>query len=120
MTTQREAPGGEITALLGCGTEFRGTLVFDGRVRIDGRLEGRIVSDGTVVIGDSAEVTAEIRVANVIVLGGIVRGDIVARASVEIHAPARVHGNITSPQVFIDKGVVYEGQCRMTDVAEET
>jgi cytoskeletal protein CcmA (bactofilin family) len=118
-TSSREAPSGEITALLGRGTAFHGKLVFDGKVRIDGRFEGEIHSDDTLVIGESAEVTAEIRVATVIVRGGLVRGDIRARDAVEVYAPGRIYGNITSPQVFIDKGVTFEGQCSMTEVADE-
>jgi cytoskeletal protein CcmA (bactofilin family) len=116
--TSREAPDGEINALLGRGTEFEGTLTFDGKVRIDGLFRGRIVSDDTLVIGESAEVHAEIDVAVVIVRGGTVRGNIRARQAVEVWAPGQIHGNITSPQVFIDKGVVFEGQCRMTEVAD--
>jgi cytoskeletal protein CcmA (bactofilin family) len=93
--------------------------VFDGKVRIDGRFEGEIHSDDTLIVGESAEVVADIRVASVIVRGGIVRGEIRARDSVEVYAPGKIYGNITSPQVFIDKGVTFEGQCRMTEVGEE-
>ncbi|MEI8254733.1 MAG: polymer-forming cytoskeletal protein [Deltaproteobacteria bacterium] len=117
--TLNERTSGEITALLGRGTAFHGKLVFDGKVRIDGRFEGEIFSDDTLVIGESAEVTAAIRVATVIVRGGTVRGDIRARVAVEIYAPGSVFGNITSPQVFIDKGVTFEGQCRMTEVIDD-
>lgn len=111
----RDTPGGEINALLGRGTRFEGKLVFDGKVRIDGEFVGEIVSDDTLVLGESAEVQAEIDVAVVIVRGGVVRGNIRAREAVEVYAPGKVYGNITSPQVFIDKGVVFEGQCRMSD-----
>jgi cytoskeletal protein CcmA (bactofilin family) len=116
----RDTPGGEITALLGRGTEFTGKLTFDGKVRIDGVFAGEIFSDDTLVIGESAEVTAEIEVAVVIVRGGTVRGNIRARESVEVYAPGRVYGDIAAPQVFIDKGVVFEGQCRMGPLDEST
>lgn len=115
----REAPGGEINTLLGRGTEFEGKLTFEGKVRIDGAFKGEIFSADTLVVGESAEVTAEIDVAVVIVRGGTVRGNIRARHAVEVYAPGKVYGNITSPQVFIDKGVVFEGQCRMTEVTDE-
>ena len=115
----RDTPGGEITALLGRGTEFTGKLTFDGKVRIDGNFSGEIFSDDTLVIGESAEVTADIQVNVVIIRGGVVRGNIRAREAVEVYAPGKVYGNITSPQVFIDKGVVFEGQCHMTDVVDE-
>jgi cytoskeletal protein CcmA (bactofilin family) len=115
----RDTPGGEINALLGRGTEFSGKLTFEGKVRIDGTFSGEIFSDDTLVLGESAEVTAEIEVAVVIVRGGTVRGNIRAREAVEVYAPGKVYGNITAPEVFIDKGVVFEGQCRMGKPTDE-
>jgi cytoskeletal protein CcmA (bactofilin family) len=106
-------PPTEITALLGRGTQFEGKLHFQGRVRIDGTFKGEIKSDDTLIIGDGAEVNAEIDVATVIVRGGIVHGNIRAKTAIEVHAPGRVVGNIHSPSVFIDRGVEFQGSCRM-------
>lgn len=106
-------PATEITALLGRGTEFEGKLHFQGRVRIDGKFKGEVRSDDTLIIGDGAEVHAEIDVATVIVRGGVVHGNIRAKTSIEVHAPGKVVGNIHSPSVFIDRGVEFQGSCRM-------
>lgn len=105
--------GTEITALLGRGTKFEGKLHFEGRVRVDGTFKGEIKSDDTLVIGDGAEVSAEIECATVIVRGGVVNGNIRAKTALEIHAPAKVTGNIHSPSIFIDRGVEFQGNCRM-------
>jgi cytoskeletal protein CcmA (bactofilin family) len=106
-------PATEITALLGRGTQFEGKLHFQGRVRIDGAFKGEIRSDDTLIIGDGAEVHAEIDVATVIVRGGIVHGNVRAKTSIEVHAPGKLVGNIHSPSVFIDRGVEFQGSCRM-------
>jgi cytoskeletal protein CcmA (bactofilin family) len=111
-------PASEITALLGRGTRFEGKLHFEGRVRIDGLFKGEIRSDDTLIIGDGAEVHAEIDVATVIVKGGSVHGNIRAKVSLEIHAPAKMVGNIHSPSVFIDRGVEFQGSCRMDAIEE--
>ncbi|MCO4760259.1 MAG: polymer-forming cytoskeletal protein [Myxococcales bacterium] len=103
----------DINALLGKGSEFEGKLTFEGTVRIDGRFTGEIFSDGHLVVGDGAQVQAEIRVANVTVYGTI-NGNIHASESVELHAPASLRGNITSPALHIDKGVFFEGACQMS------
>jgi cytoskeletal protein CcmA (bactofilin family) len=103
----------ELVALLGEGAEFSGTLLFEGRVRIDGKFKGEIVSDDVLVIGSQAEVEAKISVGSLIVLGGLVRGEVRAVRSVELHAPAKVYGNITAPQLMIDRGVLFEGQSRI-------
>ncbi|HLK38499.1 MAG TPA: polymer-forming cytoskeletal protein [Polyangiaceae bacterium] len=111
-----QLPATEITALLGRGTEFEGKLHFEGRVRIDGVFKGEIRSDDTLVIGEGAEVHAEIDVATVIVRGGAVHGNIRARTAIEVHAPGKILGNLHSPSVFIDRGVEFQGTCRMDPV----
>lgn len=103
----------DINALLGKGSDFEGKLTFEGTVRIDGRFTGEIFSDGHLVVGDGAQVQAEIRVANVTVYGSIT-GNIHAAESVELHAPASLRGNIISPALHIDKGVFFEGACQMS------
>lgn len=109
-------PATDITALLGPGTRFEGKLYFEGRVRIDGVFKGEIKSDDTLVIGDGAEINAEIEVATVIVRGGQVTGNIKASTSLEIHAPGKVIGNVHSPSLFIERGVEFQGSCRMDAV----
>jgi len=106
----------EVTTLLGRGSEFEGKLSFEGTVRIDGKLSGEIFSDDVLVIGEGAEVAAEINVG-AIVIEGTVNGNIHAKRSVEIRTPGRVRGNITTPSLFIEKGVVFDGQCQMESSA---
>ena len=113
-------PATEITALLGRGTRFEGKLYFEGRVRVDGVFKGEIKSDDTLIIGDGAEVHAEIDVATVIVRGGVVHGNVRASQAIEIHAPGKLIGNISSPSLFIERGVEFQGSCRMDAVDGQT
>jgi cytoskeletal protein CcmA (bactofilin family) len=110
-----ERPQGEINTLLGRGSEFEGKLTFEGTVRIDGKLSGEIFSDDVLVVGEGAHVSAEIDVG-VIIVEGNVNGNIRAKRAVELHAPARVRGNIETPSLYIDKGVVFEGFSKMEGV----
>ena len=110
---EQQLPATEITALLGRGTQFEGKLHFEGRVRIDGVFKGEIRSEDTLVIGEGAEVHAEIDVATVIVRGGIVNGNIRAKTAIEVYAPGKIVGNLHSPSLFIDRGVEFHGSCRM-------
>lgn len=114
-----DAAGYEITALLGPGTRFEGKLDFDGRVRVDGWFRGEIRSDDTLIVGEGAEIYAEIQVATVIVKGGRIEGNIRATRSIEIYAPARVIGNLHAPSLSIGKGVEFQGTCRMDPVEPE-
>jgi cytoskeletal protein CcmA (bactofilin family) len=112
-------PATEITALLGRGTRFEGKLCFDGRVRIDGKFKGEILSDDVLVIGEGAEVEAEIDVATVIIKGGVLTGNVRAAQSIELYVPARVVGTLHSPQIFMDKGVHFSGTCTMAPLDSE-
>src|SRR5271154_4867742 len=96
---------GEINTLLGRGSAFDGKLTFEGTVRIDGKLSGEIFSDDVLVVGEGAEGSAEIEVG-VIIVEGSVTGNIRAKRAVELHAPARVKGNIETPSLYVDKGVI--------------
>jgi len=103
---------GEITTLLGRGASFEGKLTFEGTVRIDGRFKGEVFSDDVLVIGEGALVEAEIDIGEVIIQGTVV-GNIKAKRSIEIHAPGRVKGDVHTPSLQVDKGVVFEGRSFM-------
>jgi cytoskeletal protein CcmA (bactofilin family) len=117
MAERESTQIGEIHALLARGTSFRGTLVFEGRARVDGKLEGDVVGDGILVVGEGADIDAKIEVGTLIVLGGTVRGSAVARQLIEIHSAARVHAYITAPEIDIQKGATFDGRCSMVSEA---
>ncbi len=103
---------GEISTLLGRGSEFEGKLTFEGTVRIDGVLKGEVFSDDVLIIGEGARVEAEIDVGAIIVQGTVI-GNIRAKRSIEVLAPGRVNGDLTTPSLQIEKGVVFEGRSFM-------
>ena len=102
----------EISTILGRGSSFDGKLTFEGTVQIDGRFSGEIITEGVLILGETADVQADIRAATIVVRGAV-RGELVATDSLEIQAPARVSGNLTTPSLTIQKGAVFQGQCRM-------
>ncbi|HEY3355795.1 MAG TPA: polymer-forming cytoskeletal protein [Polyangia bacterium] len=116
LVQQQPEAAGEINTLLGKGSEFEGKLTFEGTVRIDGKLSGEIFTDDVLVVGEGAEVSAEIEVGTIIIEGHV-NGNVRAKRAVEIHAPGRVRGNIITPSLFIDKGVIFEGNCQMESAA---
>jgi cytoskeletal protein CcmA (bactofilin family) len=105
---------GKLTAFLENGTNFKGDLTFEGRVRIDGRFEGNINSKDALEIGENAVVDAEIHVGRIII-SGKVSGNIAATESVEINSKAQVHGNIklSGNKLTIHEGAVFSGGCEM-------
>lgn len=108
---------GEVHTLLGKGSEFDGKLTFEGQVRIDGKFSGQIFTKDVLVIGDGARVNAEVTAGTVIV-HGVVEGNIKATQVVELHQPARVKGNIETPALAMDRGVIFEGSMKMENLAK--
>jgi cytoskeletal protein CcmA (bactofilin family) len=103
---------GELNALLGKGSAFEGKLLFEGTVRIDGKFTGEIVSTDTLIIGEGAEVKGQVQVGSMVVVGDY-SGDAKATKSVELKSPAKVRGTVTTASIVIERGVFFDGQCKM-------
>ena len=102
----------EITTILGKGSEFEGKLQFEGTLRIEGIYSGEIVSDSVLVVGEGAKVDAEIDIGTIII-NGQVTGNVRAKQGVEIRGAGRLQGNIHTPSLYIEKGVTFDGNCKM-------
>lgn len=109
---------GEVHTLLGKGSEFEGKLSFEGQVRIDGKFNGQIITKDVLVVGDGARVNAEVN-AGTVIIHGLVEGNIRATQLVEVHQPGRIKGNIETPNLSIDKGVMFEGTCKMENLGSK-
>ena len=103
----------QIKAYMGEDTVFNGLLNFEGTVRIDGKFEGRVTTEDTLIIGETGYLMAEIT-AGIVICMGRVEGTIVASKKVEIHATSKVLGNIKSPAIDIELGGILDGNCDMT------
>lgn len=120
-TTSRpvDAPARDssLQATLGKGSRVEGKLRFDGSVRIDGQVDGEIEAQDSVIVGETAVVTAQIKAGTIIVKGRI-NGDVIASKRVELQAPGKLVGNITTPSLVIHEGVLFEGHCSMGSGAD--
>jgi len=94
------------------GSRVTGQLSFQGPARIDGIVDGEVNCQGTLTIGEGAEVKAKIT-GQVVVIRGKVEGNVTAKERIELLAPARLIGNIEAPRLIINEGVVFDGDCSM-------
>lgn len=101
-----------VNSLIGEGAQFRGEFKVDGLLRIDGLFEGEIETKGTVLVGQKGVVHTDIR-AHTIVVGGEVHGNIYAEKLVNLLSTAHIYGNIVTPKLQLDEGVVFEGSCHI-------
>ena len=108
MAEQLDEQGSLINSLVGNGTSFKGDLVLNGLLRIDGDFSGTIQSKGKVLIGKKGRVESTI-VAKSVVIGGVVKGNIVASEKVVILSSGMLIGNITAPRLIVEDGVIMHG-----------
>ena len=112
-----------VVAFVGKGVEFKGTISYSGTVRIDGLLDGEIHTDGTLLVGEEAVLTAKVSAGTIVCMGKIT-GDIVAKERIKLLTPAVLNGGVKTPMLSIEDGVLFNGTLEMTqavrDVSRET
>lgn len=103
-----------ISTFIGPDAAIEGTIAFQGTIRIDGKVQGKIQSNGgTVIIGEKAAINADIMV-DVAIIYGEVNGTINAKDRIAAYPPCRVVGDIEAPTISIEAGVVFNGNCAMS------
>ena len=110
---------GRPEAFLGKGCKIVGTLTFSGPVEIEGCVEGEIIAQDRLTIGESAVVKGKISGSEVVIKGEV-HGDIAATKRLSLRRPARILGNLSCALLSIDEGVSFEGKCQMSNVSSGT
>lgn len=102
----------EVTTISG-GVIIEGKLMSNGNVRIDGRVNGDVSSNGSVIIGEGGEVSGEIN-ADIINLGGKVTGTVVAREKLVLESKSLLKGDLVTKILVIEAGAYFEGKSNMS------
>jgi cytoskeletal protein CcmA (bactofilin family) len=108
----RNEPLIKVNAFIDKDTEVKGDIRFKESFRIDGKFKGKILAGNTLIIGESAQVNADIEVKN-ISINGRVKGSIIARESTEIFSLGRVTGQIITGKLTVEEGAFFQGTCQM-------
>ena len=102
-------------AFLGAGTQYNGTLTFQGAVRIDGIFTGTINSEGTLIVGHNASIDGTLRVGSLI-CNGKVQGDVQATDKVVLNKSAVLNGTVCSPVLSMEEGAKLDGKLTMSEI----
>src|SRR5947199_8027818 len=94
------------------GTEFHGELRFSDTFRIDGKLVGKVVSENTLIVGETGQVEADID-CGVVSIRGTVSGRVHGRSRIELLAGSRVQATLIAPKLVIEEGAFFQGECDM-------
>ncbi len=97
-------------SFIGEGITVVGSMDFgNGEVRLDGRLEGKILGHGTLIIGDKGSLQGEVDVG-ALVLHGRVDGIVVASDSIRIARTGRLCGRVHAVRFIMEEGGIFEGE----------
>lgn len=105
-------------ALLGVESRFEGRLSFEGTVQIDGVFVGEVVSDGTLIIGETAHLEGAINVGEAVV-SGTVSGDIRVHGTLELRATGRMTGDLVVGTLITERGAFLDGTVKMQSDATD-
>ena len=104
--------------VIGTNTYFKGKVFLNGALHVDGQYEGEAIEASVVTIGLTGKVKANIS-AQTVTIGGIVIGNIYATDRVLLLSTAKVHGEIHTAELVVQKGVLYKGNCEVSSLQSE-
>lgn len=104
---------GAINGFLDRGCEFHGKLFFQGAFRIGGIFTGEIHTPDTLIIAEGGRVEGTIE-AGIVVICGEMKGRLYAKERVEVYRPAIFRGEVLTPSLIMDEGVIFDGSTQMT------
>ena len=119
MMFKSDGERGDLNGFLDAGSHIEGNLHFEDTFRIDGRLTGKVDSEGDLVVGEQGQAEGEIRVGRIFI-SGTVKGSVQASQRVEITASGKVNADLETPSLMIEDGAFFQGRCSMGKRAETT
>jgi cytoskeletal protein CcmA (bactofilin family) len=109
---QRTESAGRVSGFIDKDTEITGDIRFKDSFRIDGTFKGKILSGGSLIVGETGEMEADVE-ADSISINGRVKGSLNAKDRIEIFSQGRVTGKIVAPKLIIEEGAFFQGSCQM-------
>ena len=102
-----------ISTFIGFGSRLEGKIEFQGTIRFDGQMNGKITSrGGTLIVGEKAVIEADIIVDTIIIMGKV-NGTVDAQKRIEVHPPGQLSGSIQAGMITIAPGGIFNGKCAM-------
>jgi cytoskeletal protein CcmA (bactofilin family) len=98
--------------MIGTGTTINGDLLSDGDLRIDGNINGKVVSKSKIAMGATSIINGDLK-ARSADISGKVDGDLFIDETLFLRSSARINGNITTSKLVIESGAEFNGTCFM-------
>ncbi len=102
----------KLEAILGADSKISGNLFFKGVAEINAQIEGEIIGESLITIGQTAKLKSNIKASQIVIYGNVV-GDLIAKEKISLKKGALLNGNIESPSIEVEDGAIFNGQCIM-------
>ena len=108
---------GMINTIIGGNSKVEGLLEASDPTRVDGLVQGKILSKSSVIVGEHGVVRGDINAVEILI-AGTVYGNLKAEQRIELTETGRVLGDLVTKTLVIDEGASFKGSCTM-EVMEE-
>lgn len=102
----------KVDTIIGKDTEFNGTFHARGVIRIDGKVDGEILTQGDIIVGETGKIIGDIK-ARHITLAGEMHGNAIVQGRLEITSTGKLFGDIEVSNLVVNDGAVFDGKCEM-------
>ena len=104
------ANGKGINTVIGRGSVSEGRFRVETGVRVDGVLKGELISSGTLIVGESGVIEADVKVNDALVSGRMV-GTLEATEKVHLQAHSAFVGRIKTRTLIVEEGAIFKAEC---------
>lgn len=104
--------------LIAASTKIVGDVNTSNDIRIDGTLNGNLLTSGKLIIGLSGKVIGEINCKTSEIEGSI-EGKINVIELLSLKSTSILKGEVTTGQIMIEPGAVFSGNCKMNNPTEK-
>ena len=117
MIFKSDGQEGDLNGFLDAGCRVQGELHFEDTFRVDGKVTGKVISAGALVIGQRGEVEGTVEVGSLFV-SGTLRGTVKVSRKIEVSPGGRLLADIETPALEIEDGGFFQGSCTMVGEPE--
>jgi cytoskeletal protein CcmA (bactofilin family) len=112
LLKQRTEVSDKVTTIIGPGTRVEGTLEAKGIIRVDGVVQGKMITPSEIIIGEEGKVEADVEAGN-LVIAGVMTGNAEVRGRLEIKQGGTLRGDLHADKVIMEEGASFDGRCTM-------
>lgn len=113
MKMKNSGIGKDEVTIISAGVLIEGKITTNGNIRIDGNINGDVLADGNITVGETGEINGEIT-GEMVNIGGSVNGAVNAREKLTLEGKSHLKGDLVTKILVIEAGASFEGRSSMS------